>query len=162
MTRIHLVRMAGLVGLIVAALIATTTKPAAARTYVSVGVGVGFPVYYGSGYAYGSNYRHGYNHGYHHRRHHYRPHYRPHYRSHYRPYYPPPAVIYAPPPVVYAPPPAVIYRSPVQATPTSEIYRARNGQYCREFQSTATINGGVQDTYGTACQDAGGTWRVVN
>lgn len=158
MTRIHLVRMAGLVGLIVAALIATTTKPAAARTYVSVGVG--FPVYYGSGYAYGSNYRHGYNHGY--RHHHYRPHYRPHYRSHYRPYYPPPAIIYAPPPVVYAPPPAVIYRSPVQATPTSEIYRARNGQYCREFQSTATINGGVQDTYGTACQDAGGTWRVVN
>jgi surface antigen len=39
---------------------------------------------------------------------------------------------------------------------------AANGAYCREFQQTVTIGGRTQQTYGTACREADGTWRVVN
>jgi hypothetical protein len=158
MTVAHFVRQFSIIALGAAAILAVsaTKSPASAHSHssVNIGVGVGFPVYgYGDGYGYG------------HYHNYYRPYYRPYYRSYYRPYYPPvvvaPPVVYAPP-VIYAPPPAVIVQRPVQAVPTSDIYRANNGQYCREFQSTAIIDGVSQPTYGTACQDAGGTWRVVN
>lgn len=36
------------------------------------------------------------------------------------------------------------------------------GQYCREFQQTVTIGGRTQQTFGTACREADGTWRVIN
>jgi len=65
-------------------------------------------------------------------------------------YYPPPAY-YAPPPVAYAPPP------PVAAAPVEPT-----GQHCREYQATSTIDGRPQQTYGTACQQPDGTWRIVN
>jgi hypothetical protein len=87
----------------------------------------------------------------------------------YPPYYPPP-YYYAPPPVVYAPPP--VYAPPVVmpapaapamvATPTSQPYTAPNGQTCREYQSTAIINGVNQQTTGTACLQPDGSWRIVN
>ena len=38
---------------------------------------------------------------------------------------------------------------------------AAGGQYCREFQQTVTIGGRTQQTYGTACREVDGTWRVV-
>tara|TARA_R110000824_G_scaffold118960_2_gene271453 strand:+ start:72074 stop:72574 length:501 start_codon:yes stop_codon:yes gene_type:complete len=141
-----------------------TRSPASAGAQNNLGLGFGLPVYPGVGLVY-SDYGHGYSSHHHRYRHH---HHRPYARSYYRPYYPyypppvvyAPSVVYAPPPVVYAP--RVTYTEPLRATPTSDIYRANNGQYCREYQSTARINGRLQNTYGTACQDAGGVWRVVN
>lgn len=103
------------------------------------------------------------------------PHY-PYYPGYY-PYRPPhyyrprPSVIYYPPPVYYAPPPpAVIYAPPpvyaanpaLNATPTSPVYQNANGQYCREYQSSVTVNGAPQPSYGTACLQPDGSWRVVN
>lgn len=76
---------------------------------------------------------------------------------------PPPVVVYAPPPpVVYAPPPPVVYApQPVQAVPASPVYSNTSGQYCREFQSTVLVGGVPQQSYGTACQQPDGTWRIV-
>lgn len=82
-------------------------------------------------------------------------------------YYPPPPVVYAPPPpVVYAPPPPVVYAPPppapvVSAAPASAPYVASNGQTCRQYQTTIMIDGQAQPSYGTACLQADGTWRVV-
>lgn len=42
----------------------------------------------------------------------------------------------------------------VDATPASEVYRAPNGQYCRDYTSASG--------YGTACLDGDGVWRTVN
>ena len=39
---------------------------------------------------------------------------------------------------------------------------ASTGEYCREFQQTVTIGGRTQQTFGTACRQSDGTWRVVN
>ncbi len=39
---------------------------------------------------------------------------------------------------------------------------ASGGQYCREFQQTVTISGRTQQTYGTACRQADGSWQVVS
>ncbi len=39
---------------------------------------------------------------------------------------------------------------------------AANGEYCREFQQTATIGGRPQQTYGTACRQPDGAWKIVN
>ena len=84
-------------------------------------------------------------------------------------YYPPPVYAYpppyyyAPPPVVYAPPPVVVSPPPpVVAQPASEPYTAPNGQTCREYQSTVTVNGQQQPSHGTACLQPDGSWRIVN
>tara|TARA_R110000824_G_scaffold118960_15_gene272355 strand:+ start:46714 stop:47232 length:519 start_codon:yes stop_codon:yes gene_type:complete len=53
-------------------------------------------------------------------------------------------------------------QTPVQAVPTSDIYRAQSGQYCREYESSANIGGRMTYGYGTACQQPDGSWRVVN
>lgn len=81
----------------------------------------------------------------------------------YPPYYYPPPVVYAPPPVVYAPS-AVVYAqpAPVMVTPAPRPYVARNGQTCREYQSTAVIGGMMRPVYGTACLQPDGAWRIVN
>ncbi|XEY21973.1 hypothetical protein ABMY26_33055 [Azospirillum sp. HJ39] len=116
--------------------------PAQARTSVSVGIGVGpiFPAY-----------------GYYHPHRYYAPPYR-----YYAPppvvqYYAPPPVVYAPPPVVYAPAPA-----PMAVDPAGPAYYSRNGQQCREYQSSAVVGGRSQPVYGTACLQSDGTWRIVN
>ena len=149
--RVLALGLAATAGIAIAAL--APAPQAEARTNVSLGFGFNFPVYdswdYGPGYS-PYYYRHRY----------------------YRPYgysYGPPPIYYAPPPVVYAPPPPVVYAPPpvtyVQPpvaynTPQySAPYRAENGQYCREYRSKATIEGKVQDLYGTACQQPDGTWR---
>ncbi|MDX2027071.1 MAG: hypothetical protein SFW62_00365 [Alphaproteobacteria bacterium] len=78
------------------------------------------------------------------------------------PYYAPPPVVYATPPVVYAPPTAITYEpAPMPADQTSPTYTDDEGRNCREFQSTAIIDGDEQPTYGTACLQPDGSWRVV-
>ncbi|PWC52902.1 hypothetical protein [Azospirillum sp. TSO22-1] len=72
-------------------------------------------------------------------------------------YVPPPRVVYyPPPPVVYAPPPSGLY-----ADPTGPAYVGPSGAYCREFQTSAVIDGRRQPMHGTACQQPDGSWRVV-
>ena len=36
------------------------------------------------------------------------------------------------------------------------------GAYCREYTATATVGGRSQQTYGTACRQADGSWKLVN
>jgi hypothetical protein len=113
--------------------------------------------------------------------------YHPHYyyprpRVYYVPapvYYAPPPVVYAPPPAVYAPPPVVYSPPPAygtqgyapqgyggmpapNATPTSDYYQGPGGQTCRQYGTTVYMSGQPQTTYGTACLQPDGTWRMVN
>jgi surface antigen len=48
-----------------------------------------------------------------------------------------------------------------EVTP-SPAYQDRQGRYCREYQSTATVGGWSQPTYGTACRQPDGSWQIVN
>ena len=41
-------------------------------------------------------------------------------------------------------------------------YTGANGQYCREYTTTAVVNGRAERVYGTACRDAAGSWRLVS
>jgi surface antigen len=36
-----------------------------------------------------------------------------------------------------------------------------SGRYCREYQTTVTVNGQQQQAYGTACRQPDGSWQVV-
>lgn len=113
----------------------------------------------------GDRHRH-YGHRHHHKHWHHRHHHHSHgprYWSGYHHYYRPPIIV-APPPVVYHAPPPVVYTDPpvISAVPSSPVYQAANGQYCREYQGTVTVNGRSQPSYGTACLMPDGSWRVVN
>ena len=106
-------------------------------------------------------------------RHHHRP--PPRVVYHHAPprhYYPPqPRVIYAqpqiiyrsaPPTVIYADPPQVIYAPPVVANsllPGGELQHT--ARYCREYQSSSVVGGQQVYSYGTACQQPDGSWRIV-
>lgn len=35
-------------------------------------------------------------------------------------------------------------------------------RYCREYNSTAVINGRSEDVYGTACRNPDGSWQIIN
>ncbi len=81
-------------------------------------------------------------------------------------YTPPPQTVYAPAPSYNS---GYGYNSgydyeqpPIQATPSSDVYQAQNGQYCREYQSQANIGGRMTYGYGTACLQPDGSWRVAN
>lgn len=100
---------------------------------------------------------------------HHHPHYRPYY-AYGAPVYVPPPVYYVappPPPVVVAPPPAVVYQAPppppmvVDATPVAPAYTTPQGQTCREYQTTVRIGNMMQPSYGTACLQPDGSWRIV-
>ena len=39
---------------------------------------------------------------------------------------------------------------------------ASNGQYCREFQQTVTVNGKTEEGTGVACRQADGSWKVID
>ena len=39
---------------------------------------------------------------------------------------------------------------------------AGNGEYCREYTTTAIVNGRAQRVYGTACRNEDGSWRLVS
>lgn len=75
---------------------------------------------------------------------------------------PPPNVIYvAPPQVIYMPAPAPS-APPIPANAVSPVYQDRTGHYCREYQANIVVNGRSQPSYGTACLQPDGTWRIVN
>jgi surface antigen len=46
-------------------------------------------------------------------------------------------------------------------TPT-RTYQTATGQYCREYTQTITIGGERQQSYGTACRQPDGSWKLVN
>ena len=115
--------------------------------------------------SYRESYRH---HSYRPSRHEFRHHYRPRHHGH-------SAAFYAPVPYYYAPAPRpIVYQttvvSPVRyvsqasllADPASPSYTNGVGQMCREYQSTGLIGGSPQSTYGTACLQPDGAWRVVD
>src|SRR5262249_20661886 len=41
-------------------------------------------------------------------------------------------------------------------------YQVADGRYCREYQQVMTIDGQEQRSFGTACRQPGGSWKVVN
>jgi surface antigen len=41
-------------------------------------------------------------------------------------------------------------------------YQTATGQYCREYTQTITIGGEKHQSYGTACREPDGSWRVVS
>lgn len=41
-------------------------------------------------------------------------------------------------------------------------YTSTDHQYCREYQTTVTVNGSVQKAYGKACRQPDGSWKIVN
>jgi surface antigen len=47
-----------------------------------------------------------------------------------------------------------------QVTPT-KTYDNQSGQPCREFNTTAMIDGRRQNVHGVACREGDGSWRVV-
>ena len=75
-------------------------------------------------------------------------------------YYQQPTVYYEPAPVYYAQP---RYVANYVAPPVEPItYVDENsGQYCREYTRQVQIGGRVQESYGTACLQPDGAWRVV-
>ena len=83
---------------------------------------------------------------------------------------PPPPPVYAAP--VYAPPaydpayrqgayrpypPAQVYRQP---DPYAGTQYSQN--YCRQYNGSVNVNGNTYPSYGTACLQPDGTWRLVN
>jgi len=44
-------------------------------------------------------------------------------------------------------------------TPT-RTYQTPSGQYCREYQQEITVGGESQKSYGTACRQPDGSWRI--
>jgi len=44
-------------------------------------------------------------------------------------------------------------------TPT-KTYQLANGQYCREYRQQIKVGGEMQETSGTACRQADGTWKI--
>jgi len=41
-------------------------------------------------------------------------------------------------------------------------YQTNSGQYCREYTQTVTIDNRPQQSYGTACRQADGSWKIVS
>jgi len=44
-------------------------------------------------------------------------------------------------------------------TPT-KTYQGASGQYCREYQQQITVGGEKQQSYGTACRQPDGSWKI--
>jgi surface antigen len=45
-------------------------------------------------------------------------------------------------------------------TPTKNF--DQSGEYCREYQTTVTVDGKAQKAYGTACRQPDGAWHMVS
>jgi surface antigen len=41
-------------------------------------------------------------------------------------------------------------------------YQTSTGQYCREYTQTITIGGEKHQSYGTACRQPDGSWKIVS
>ncbi len=48
-----------------------------------------------------------------------------------------------------------------QVVPTRTV-QASDGRYCREYTATAVINGRIEKTYGKACRQPDGSWRLAS
>lgn len=95
-----------------------------------------------------------------------------------------PKTVYAPPPTYYAPAPSGYYYAPPPPPqpayayyPAQPAYAAPAPAYaapapapvspgystanCREYSGTITIDGRQERSYGTACLQPDGTWRIV-
>lgn len=72
-----------------------------------------------------------------------------------------PPVVYESVTVVPEPEPIYYKPTPLLANPSSPSYLNSKGQTCREYQSDVTIGGRVQPTYGTACLQSDGAWRII-
>jgi surface antigen len=46
-------------------------------------------------------------------------------------------------------------------TPT-HTYQAASGQYCREYQQEIVVGGEKHQSYGTACRQPDGSWKIQN
>ena len=46
-------------------------------------------------------------------------------------------------------------------TPT-RTYQSSSGEYCREYQQTVMIDGKTEQSYGTACRQPDGSWKIMN
>ena len=46
-------------------------------------------------------------------------------------------------------------------TPT-RTYQTDSGQYCREYQQEISVGGEKHNSYGTACRQPDGTWKIQN
>ena len=61
---------------------------------------------------------------------------------------------------------AVTWQNPnmgaTYTTTATNTYEQSSGRYCREYQTTATVGGRVQNMYGTACRQPDGAWEIVN
>jgi surface antigen len=44
----------------------------------------------------------------------------------------------------------------------TETTRRDDGAYCREYRASATVDGERKRTYGTACRQPDGSWKIVN
>jgi surface antigen len=45
-------------------------------------------------------------------------------------------------------------------TPVRDGY-TNTGQYCRQFRTTVTVDGRLEEATGTACRQSDGTWQIV-
>lgn len=93
-----------------------------------------------------------------------------------------PKVVYAPPPTYYAPAPSGYYYAPPPPPQPAYAYYPAQPAYappapayaapppapvgystanCREYSGTITIDGREERSYGTACLQPDGTWRIV-
>ena len=141
MARSRKILFGSLIATAFAAALLAMPEPAAADAYFSYGFRSG-----------------GHRGGHHYRGHHGRPHYGAGY------IWGPPVVVYREPPprVVYIEPAPTVIVQPVPANPASPVYRTTDGRHCREYQRTVFIDGMPQASYGTACLQADGVWRIVN
>ena len=84
------------------------------------------------------------------------PYYYPHYYRH-----PHREVVIVEPP----PPPVVVEQAPpaavVPAVPLAQTAAAPES-YCREYQSTAKVDGKPAPSYGKACRQPDGSWKIVS
>jgi hypothetical protein len=72
---------------------------------------------------------------------------------------PPPAVVIVEPaPVVVPAQPAPVVVLP--AAPAAQT-AAVPQPYCREYQTTTMVGGELKPSYGTACQQPDGSWKIV-
>jgi surface antigen len=47
------------------------------------------------------------------------------------------------------------------AVTPKRTYQTASGQYCREYTQTITVGGKKQTSYGTACRQPDGQWKIV-
>lgn len=68
---------------------------------------------------------------------------------------PPSRQVIVAPPSVYGPPPPVFLQPP-------PVYVQPRQAYCREYTSTVLVNGRPVESFGTACLQPDGSWRIVS